>query len=320
MKLVTWSPKLLPAVVRFWNRAFAAKRNFVPMTEKLFLERVVKADGFDARTFFAALEGGEIVGLLHAATRGEEACRALDENWPGGSQGLIALLFVEPAWRRKGIGDALWHRAIERLRGNRQVTLDGQCLSPFYGNSEGPFTPLWGTPEGISVDWDDGPAKKWLARKGFAPRFKGVQLQLAIGEGPSEEAVRKALHRRRTDLRVLQGQMPELGRPSTARRAIRPGLDFECAQAIRGGRTVGSIAAYPLTEVAPELWAIYEAAVVEEQRGKALGRHLLDAVLARIRARGGTRCEVLTLPELSPGAYKLYTAAGFVPAAKWAIY
>jgi ribosomal protein S18 acetylase RimI-like enzyme len=75
-----------------------------------------------------------------------------------------------------------------------------------------------------------------------------------------------------------------------------------------------------MTEVAPDLWAIYEAAVVEEQRGKALGRHLLDAVLARIRARGGGRVEVLTLPDLSPGAYKLYTAAGFAPACRWAIY
>ena len=319
-KLASWAPKLLPAVVRFWNRSFSGKHNFFPVTEKLFRERVVKAEPFDPRNFVVALEGAEVVGMLHAAVREEDACRALDADWPGGSQGYVAFLYVEPAHRRKGIGDALWHRAIERLKATRQVTLDGQCLSPFYGNSEGPFTPFWGTPEGVSVEWDDSPTKKWLARKGFAPRFKGVQLGIDVGPGPSAEEVGKALSRLRTDLRFLQGQIPELGRPPMTRRAIRPGLDFECAQAVRGGRTVGMVSAYPLPEARPGLWAIYEACVVEEQRGKALGRRLLEAALARVRARGGTRCEVLTLPDLSPGTYKRYAAAGFAPVRKWAIY
>jgi ribosomal protein S18 acetylase RimI-like enzyme len=320
VKLATWTPKLLPAVVRFWNRCFAAKRHYYPMTEKLFRERVTKAEAFDPRSFVVAREGEEVVGLLHSAVRNEDACRALDADWPGGVQGYVAFLYVEPSYRRKGIGDALWHRAIERLKATRQVTLDGQCLNPFYGNSEGPFTPFWGTPEGVSVEWDDSPTKKWLARKGFAPRFKGVQLGIDVGPGPGAEEVRKALARLRTELRALQGQIPELGRPATARRAIRPGLDFECVQAVRGGRTAGVISVYPLREVRSDLWAIYEASVVEEQRGKALGRRLLEAALDRIRARGGTRCEVLTLPDLSPGTFKLYTAAGFTPACRWAIY
>lgn len=319
-KLATWTPRLLPAVVRFWNRSFAAKRNFVPLTEKLFRERVLKADGFDSRGFIVALEGAEVVGLLHVGTRDETVCRLIDGEWPGGRQGYVAFLYVDPAHRRKGIGDALWHRAVERLKAARQMTIDGQCLAPFYGNADGPLTPFWGTPEGVAVDWDDSASKKWFARKGFAPRFKGVQLSLELKPGPSLEAVAKALARRRTELRMLRGELPELGKPSTFRRPIRPGLDFECAQAVRGGRTAGCIAAYPMTEVAPELWAIYEASVLEEHRGKALSRRLLEAILARIRERGGARCEVLTLPDLSPGAYKLYLAAGFQPVARWAIY
>lgn len=324
MKLVTYAPRLLPAVVRFWNRAFAAKRNFLPVTEALFRRRVTgRRDGlepFDPRTFVAAVEDGEVVGLVHGGVRPEAVCRALDEEWPGGPQGYVALLYVEPERRRRGIGDALWHRALESLQGTRQVTLDGSCFNPFYGNSEGPFAPFWGTPEGVSVEWDDSPTKKWLARKGFAPRFKGVHLAAELGPGLSVADVRRALARQRVDLRVLAGEIPELGRPAGQRRPVLPGLDFLTVQAVRAGRTVGVLVAYPLAEVREGLWAVYEAAVVEEFRGRALGRRLLEAALAGMRERGALRCEVLTLPELSPGAFRLYAAAGFARLCNWAIY
>ena len=324
MKLSSYTPRLLPAVVRFWNRAFAAKRNFFPVTEEGFRRRVCgRRDGlerFDPRCFVAAVEDGEVVGLVHGGVRPEAVCRSLDGDWPGGPQGYIAFLYVEPAHRRRGIGDALWHRAFDVLKATRQVTLDGQCVNPFYGNSEGPFTPFWGTPEGVSVEWDDSATKKWLARKGFAPRFKGVQLARELGTGASIDVPRAALARQGLQVRVEAGGIPELGRPSGERRPILGGLDFECIQVVRGGRTVGVLVAYPLAEVREGLWAVYEAAVIEEFRGRALGRRLLEAALARIQERGGRRCEVLTLPELSPGAFKLYTAAGFAKACAWAIY
>ena len=324
MKLASWSPGLLPAVVRFWNRAFAAKRNFFPVTEEIFRRRVTgrrsAVEPFDPRSFLVALEDGEAVGMLHAGVRPEQVCRAFDPEWREGDQGYIAFLYVEPAWRRKGIGDALWHRAIERLKATRQVIVDGQCLNPFYGNSEGPFTPFWGTPEGVAVEWDDSATKKWMARKGFAPRFKGVQMALEIGAGPDLEEARKATARQDVLLRLLDGELPELGQPPGVRRPLLRGLDFVCVQAVRDDRTAGILAAYPLKEVRDGLWAVYEAAVVEEYRGRALGKRMLEAVLARIRERGGRHCEVLTLPELSPGAFKLYTAAGFSTACGWAVY
>jgi ribosomal protein S18 acetylase RimI-like enzyme len=324
VKLRCWSPGLLPALVRFWNRAFASKRNFFPLTEELFRSRVTRRRGglepFDPKDVVVAVEDGEVVGVVHAGAHPESVCRALDPEWPGGTQGYIAFLYVEPSRRRRGIGDALWHRAIERLKPTRQVSIDGQCLNPFYGNSEGPFTPFWGTPEGVSVEWDDSATKKWLARKGFAPRFRGVQLALSLGEGPSLGDARRAIARQDLRMLALQGEIPELGRRAGERRPVLQGLDFECIQVTRSGRTVGVLVAYPLKEVRDGLWAVYEAAVVESYRGRALGRRMLEAALARIRERGGRDCEVLTLPELSPGAFKLYTAAGFARACTWAIY
>ena len=324
MKLATWTPALLPAVVRFWNRAFREKRNFFPVTEELFLRRVVRRRGaverFDPKGFFVALEGKEVVGILHAGRRPEAVCRALDPTWPGGDTAYVALLYVLPERRRRGIGDALWHAAIDRYRRMRQVALDGQCLNPFYGNAEGPFTPFWGTPEGVSVDWNDSASKKWFARKGFAPRFKGVQLARSLeDDGPSTEAVARAIARLGLRLEVVR-RHPEVGQAWAESRLMPAGLEFEGVAAVRRGRTAGLVVYYPMREVRPGLWAVYEASVEERYRGRALGKRLLEAVLARLREQGATQVEVLTLPDYAPTVHRLYQSLGFNGAASWAIY
>lgn len=325
MKVESWKPGLLPAVVRSWNRAFSTRRNFHPMTEELFRSRVVEkrtaVEEFDPGGFLVAREGKEVVGVIHVGTRPEALVRALDAEWPGGSQGYVALLYVEPEHRKKGVGTELWHRGLERLQGTRQVVLDGQCWNPFYGNSEGPFTPFWGTPEGLSVEWDSSATKKFFARKGFAPRFKAVQLARPLGaEGAGTEAVEKALARGGFRLNLLEGEYPELGRGEKDRRYLPSGLEFRCTSAVKEGRTVGLIATFPMKEVRAGLHAIYEANVVEAFRGKALGRNLLAAALAQMAGRGASSVEVLTIPEISPAAHKLYLSSGFTPVASWAVY
>jgi GNAT superfamily N-acetyltransferase len=311
-----WTPALLPAFARFWNRAFAAKKNYFPVDAETLRRRLFSRG---ASGVVVARDGGEIVGFAHGVRRPEALCRSLDPSWPGGAQGVVAFLYVEPSHRRRGIGDALWHAVLGRFRGVRQVVLDGQCLAPGYGNAEGPFTPLWGTPEGVAVEWGDSASKKFLARKGFAPRAKGVHLAAVLpeGEGPdlSGPVGRLGLRLERTS-----GRLPELGLPWEESRPVRKGLDFEAVGAVRRGRTAGLFVAFPMKEVSTTLWAVYEASVAEDLRGKALGRRLLQALLSRIRARGGRQVEVLTLPEIAPAAHKLYLNEGFAPVASWALY
>ncbi len=326
MRFETWRPALLAEVVRFWNRAFAGKRNFFPVTEALFRRRVIEkrtaVEAFDPKGWIAAREGAELAGFIHAGVRPEAACRALDPSWRGGTQGYVGFLWVDPAHRRKGAGTELWRRALARLEGTRQVVVDGQCLNPFYGNSEGPFAPFWGPPEGVGVEWGDSATQKFLARKGFAPRFRGVHLALDLGrrEGAPLEGSRRAMARAGFELGLFPSACPEVGRPEGERRPVPPGLDFESAAAAKGGKTAGTIVYFPLREVREGLWAIYEASVSEPYRGKALGRRLLQAALARMRGAGARSVEVLTIPELSPAAEKLYGSEGFERVGAWAIY
>ena len=325
MKVGPWTPSLLPSMVRFWNRSFASRRNFIPMTEGSFRERVLAKETsyekFDPSCLIVAREGKEIAGFVHVGIRPEHLCRVLDPEWRRGTQGYVGFLFVDPDRRRKGLGTDLWHRALERLRGTRQVVLDGQCFNPFYGNSEGPFTPMWGTPEGVSIDWNDSATKKFLARKGFAPRFKAVQLMIELGPlaAPDGKASR-ALARQGYELQTIRDFYPEIGHGLKERRPILPGLIYEVVVALHRRKVVGLISMYPMVGTRPGLFGIYEAVVVESLRGRALGRRLLEAAVGRMKEQGGAQCEVLTLPELSPAAHKLYLEAGFVPVQNWAIY
>ncbi len=201
------------------------------------------------------------------------------------------------------------------------MVLDGQCQNSWYGNSSGPRTPFWGTPEGVCVDWNDSATKKFLARKGFAPRIKGAQMVLDLGSVPGTwEDAEKALSRLGFTALVLQDEYPELGKPLKARRALPDGLKFGVVAALRRGRVAGLVSYFPLPEVRPGLYGLYDAAVLPPYRGKALGRRLLEAALRRLRDRGGASVEVLTLPELWTSAHKLYQAEGFQWVQSWAVY
>lgn len=314
-----WSDDLLPALVRFWNRSFASRRNSFPITNERFRERVLEKrtaiERFDPSTFLVAVEQGEIQGAIHGSARPEELCRILVPDWPGGSQGYVAFLFVAPERRKKGIGTELWHRLHAALAGVKQMVIDGQCINPFYGNSEGPFTPFWGTPEGISIEWSDSATKQFLARRGFAPRFKGVQLELRLAQAKIESAEVAGI-----EVRVASDVYPELGVAfGTAARYQTPG-PFEVAAALSQGKTVGVLGWYPLREVGPGRVAIYEAIVLEDFQGKGIGRALLGRALARMKETGAEVCDVLTLPEASKAAHDLYLSAGFAPCVQWAIY
>ncbi len=314
MRMSAWVPGLEAPFLRFWNRSFASRRNFIPLTAETFRRRVtgggIPGERFDPEDLIVAREGGEVVGFVHAGRRSAAVCRRHDPSWPGGTQGTLNFLFVDPEHRKRGLGSQLWHAALEHLKRTRQIILDGQCLNPFWGNSQGPRTPLWGTPEGVSVGWDDSATQKFLARKGFAPRFRAIQLSRRLEEAPLPAA---------GEAQFLPW-MPVLGAPPAQKRRMRAEVSFEVAVDVRRGRVRGLLAYFPLAELRPGLYAIYEAAVVPSERGGALGSRLLGAALGRLRERGAREVEVLTVPEVSASAHRIHLEAGFQPVASWAIY
>lgn len=311
MKFETYRPALLPAVVKFWNDSFRQKRNFWPVTPRLFRERVITSPDFDPDGFIVARRGRQVVGLIHV---GERAGVSL--NGRRSRQGYVALFYVAPEERRKGVGNTLWHLGLDRLRRSHQVLL-GFSFNPFYGTAWGPSPPFWGSPFGIGVEWRDGASQKFFARKGFAPRQKAVQMSLDVAEAPwaDPEAVRATFRRLGLDLETAARTWIDLGKPLP-----RPAKVGESVAALSKGRVVAFQSYYPMQVVRPGLYYLNSAVVQGGFERKPVWKPLLRAAVDRMRALGAKSCEVLLFPETSEESYRLYVEAGFVRAAEWAVY
>lgn len=312
IRTLPFEPGLTPALVEFWQATFGTLHNALRVTPELLrrriFERTTAVESFDPRGMILACEGDRVDGVIHAAVQPESVCRALDPDWGGGDRGQVLLMGVAPRARGRGIGHALWDRAMEYLRRTGSVSIDGQCLNPFYGNSDGPAVPFWGTPEGISLPWGDEAARRFLQGRGHAPRYRAVTLAGMPGNASAP------------GIELMERACPVLGGAVRGDSKFDDTFDFETAVASEGGKAVGTLVFYPMHEARPGLFGIYETHVLESHQGRGYGKALLSAALGRMAARGATHVEVLTIPDLSGPAVRLYESFGFTPVAEWAVY
>ncbi len=317
------SPGLLPAIVAFWNEEFRDRRNFFPLTEELFEKRVIHGGTslgrFAPEQLIFACDGERVVGMTHALPRSEAACRALFPDWKGGSQGVIAFFCVARNRRNRGIGGELFRRAKKALSGQGQIAIDGQCLCPFYGNSSGPFTPFWGTPEGPCIPDGDTGTERFLRRQGFEPRHKAVTLDVQLAQISQSELNRTNLPPD-CSIELLNDRIPSFGEPAERFERAGSASRFSSACCFRGKRAVGALVFFEMREVAAGKGAIYNFEVAKPARGLGIGRAVLQAALSGMKRLGWQTCEVLTIPELSPAGMNLYGNLGFKTAAHWVVY
>jgi GNAT superfamily N-acetyltransferase len=318
--LVAYNQQYLPALVTFWNETFGDLLNAVPVDEALLRARVfdkrTDLEQFEPSNFIMAVRDGRVLGVIHFGRRAEDLCRAIWPEWSGGSQGYIALIGVHPDERRQGIGDALWHRVMKELKSVSRIDIDGQCISPFYGNSEGPFTPLFGTPEGISVPAEDTETHRFLGKRGYRPEYQGVHLRCSL-DGVSVELS----EREDVSVHVFHEAYPDIDAPLGTTARYMSEFDFRVVTAVRGEDVIGIVGLYPMVELGAGRWAIYETLVSERARGEGIGGLLVKtAIRHAAEVEGATSLDVLTLPDISGPALKMYRKLGFVNVQIWSVF
>jgi mycothiol synthase len=102
------------------EEAFADHWEHTERTFEEYAKRTFHRPGHDPGLYWAALEGGEIVG------------GALCDWKREGDWGWVGVIGVRPAWRRRGIAEALLHTAFAEFfrRGERRVGLGVDAESP----------------------------------------------------------------------------------------------------------------------------------------------------------------------------------------------
>lgn len=318
-RLCTYREDLLGPIVEFWNREFADRRNFFPIDEEIFRQRVVAkhygVEGFDSQGFFVALVGDELAGIAHAGIWSESICRLRDPQWAGGDEGYLALICVSRQHRRQGIGHALMAAVHDFWGDCEHLTIDTQCLSPFYGNSDGVYTPFWGTPEGIGTRWDDRETLGFLERQGFVPSRRATSYVLRLltsDPGGASAAVRQNMA-----LISLNNEHLVIGKGPDARQVFPQQNLFDCLGCVIDDKVVGLISTYCMRELGSDRRAIYDFEVALGFRGLGIGTTLLREAIQHMRQAGAEACEAVTLDD---GAGRLYEKAGFTSVAEWAIF
>ncbi len=316
----TFEEKDAAAVVRLWNEMFASQRNFFELDVAEFERRVSgnrnSLEVFDPMGFILAREGGKLAGFIHAGVRNEIFCKAAYSDWQGGSEGYIAVVCVAGPFQKRGIGTELVNRAKKYMYGTSRIIVDGQCLNPFYGNSEGPMIPPWGTTEGISVPADDQAVRALFKKFGFEKRYTGVSLELDLTSfSPSADEAPEGYTKR-----VYTDSMPAVGAPAGLTIPYRKQFTFEAVSLEKDSVTAAVASSFPMPDLPGKKEGIYEIKVHDDHRDRGLGSFLLGTLLASMKDRGAEVCEVLSVPELSPRSPEFYGSFGFEEAARWDIY
>jgi mycothiol synthase len=120
MEIRPYRPEEARAVHAALEEAFADHWQHTTRTFEEYAKRTFHRAGHDPGLYWVALEGSEIVGAALCDWKRE------------GDWGWVQVIGVRPAWRRRGIAEALLHTAFAEFlrRGERRVGLGVDAESP----------------------------------------------------------------------------------------------------------------------------------------------------------------------------------------------
>ena len=313
-------PDDLDALVAFWNEAFAAQRNFAPVTAAAFTRRVLACPAFDPGGLILAWQqtvpAPRLVGLVHAFK--PPPLTGLYRKWE--PRHHIAVLYVTPALRRQGIGSRLLQAAQNWLYYCPVHVADH--LTPCYGSLEGPRAPFFGSTERMGIPATARGVIQFFAAHGYKvddPGDVSMTLHLDGRRLPAPAAPDLA----RWGLRALavDNAHPFRGTEPDGREEYSLWCD-------NGGDAYGGLVLvdekqrlrahvswYPLADGAT--MALGNFWVAPPLRGHGLGAYLLDAGLHAMSARQPATIELHTHLVHHTRAVAMYERRGFQVDMAW---
>lgn len=334
VKVRAMQPQDLPALVAFWNRAFAGRRNFHPISVEEYRRRILDCPAHDPAGLILAWQrddnGAEaLAGMVHAFRPPKPIGHY--RRWAGSH--AILVLYVEPGRRNQGIGSRLL-QAAENWLYYCPVDIGGQAL-PCYGGVEGPQAPFFGSPQHMGVSARDTELLRFLSHRGYnvvQPGDVSLVLDLANRPAVTPQApdFRREVAGSDLTLLAISQDSPFTGheQPDRVEYSLwgnNGGNPYAGLVLVDGsGLLVGAIHWLPLAS--KDRAGIGGFWVAPELRGRGLGGFLLDQALYEIatapRPEGSrhgayTSVEVLTHLVRHALAVKLYESRGFQVDEAW---
>jgi GNAT superfamily N-acetyltransferase len=317
----------LPALVAFWNREFQTLRNFHPVSEAEFQHRILNAPATNPAGLIlawheAATGESQLVGIVHAFRPPPQ--EGLYRNWTPNH--YIALLYVAPAYRRRGIGSRLL-QAAESWLYYCPVHFASHA-QPVYGGVEGPRPPLFGSSERMGLSATHGLLIDFLAKRGYlSVEWGDVSMQRTDATPPSKPSLPAAVAGMGLQPISFSHQNPFRGREATQLPTVTQwqqngGAPYWGVGLVDGEDVLrGHLAWYPMP--LPGKVALINFRVDPDYRHRGAGGFLLDWALYEMITGNDLSGEAAHIVELhthlerNADAVRLYRSRGFEVVDAW---
>lgn len=182
------------ALVACWNRSMPKDQ----VSLGRFIETTLLDGNFDELGLIEARdERGEVRGFAHAVTYRQASAAAGAEGPPGGKDGWLSLLVVDPGYRRQGMGSELMSRA--------EGYLASQGCSRIVVS---PYPPAYYYP-GVPAGRYPG-STEFFDSRGYRRGAEVVAMDVSLAGYEMPEDVHKAKHRLKSEGWKFGGATPSV--------------------------------------------------------------------------------------------------------------
>jgi ribosomal protein S18 acetylase RimI-like enzyme len=292
-----------PSLVDIWNEAFTGRGAARLRHASLFERHVFSKPYFDPEGFIVATEDGRVVGFAHAGFGPNQRETLLSR-----STGVVCLLAVREAHRRRGVGSELLGRAEAYLKKQgAQVVHAGlsRPMTPFYFG-------IYGGSDQPGMLASDPAAQPFLEMHGYRAVETTFVFQRHLEQPVNVVDARFANLRRRFDVRIVPRIAVGTWWQEAVLGLIEP-VEFRLEEKLTGKAvaraTAWEMEAFSCTWNQPSV-GILEIHVREELRKQGLGKFLLAQLLRYLQDQYFGLCEVQAA-EHNQQAARLFQSVGF---------
>lgn len=292
-----------PGLVRVWNQSFTG-RSAVQLRTSTPLEHFVFAKPyFDPAGMVIALEDGIHIGFAHGGFGANATETDLDR-----STGVVSMLAVAPAYRRRGIGSELLRRCESYLQDRGARTLLAGPMKPFNPFYFG----LYGGCDSPGLLASDAGAEPFLRRHHYQPVATHQVLQRQLANPIKAADARFNALRRRFEIYLA----PRTGTVSWWQECVLGPLEL-LEFRLKERSTAQTVARATVWEMDgfghqqnEATVGIVDVEVLPELRRQGLAKFLLTYLLVNLQDQYYTLTEV-HINETDTPAFNLFHGLGF---------
>jgi GNAT superfamily N-acetyltransferase len=218
-----------------------------------------------------------------------------------GTVGYLCFIFVQPHYRKKGIGSQLLDKALGYLSACHEVWAAKHFDTPFYGNRDGPFPPLYGSAEFVGLNAEDGETTRFFERRGFRLSHRSIEMECSLLDVPNREF---------KDLEEKYYFFSTKNIAPWDKVPYQKEGDFFVDFAVdHAGSLLGAVVWYPLGK---ELAGVYDVHIEQHWRDRQVGTWLFTKALEHMSKEKFLRAALVTT-EFNNKAVHVYERVGFRP-------